>query len=162
MDELQLVRDFFGEPSPPDPDMVAAAKARMSAGGPAVRRRSGKRPRPGRRRGLLLRLGIPAVAATAAAVVAAVAVAPGPAVRKPAAVGPAPAVSHGAGGIAIFQLPGGAAVGGSVGSGREILLTAARTAAKAAQPAPERYYVTPGIVGNFVRVGPPGKPLPGP
>jgi DNA-directed RNA polymerase specialized sigma24 family protein len=39
---------------------------------------------------------------------------------------------------------------------RAILLTAARTAARAAQPAPERYYVTPGIVGNFVRVGPPG------
>jgi hypothetical protein len=39
LDEMQLVRDFFGAPPPPDPDMVAAAKARMSAGGPAVRHR---------------------------------------------------------------------------------------------------------------------------
>jgi hypothetical protein len=155
MDELQLVRDFFGEPPPPDPDILAAAKARMSAGGPAVRRRFARGPRPARPNGLLLRLGIPAVAAVAAAIVAA-AVVQGPAVRKPAAQGTAPALSPEAGGIAVFQLSAGAAVGGSAGSAREILLMAARTAAKGAQPAPERYYVTPGIVGNFVRVGPPG------
>lgn len=156
MDELQLVRDFFGEPPPPDPDMAAAAKARMSAGGTIARRRFARRLLPIWPSGRLLRFGIPAVAAVvAAAVVAAVAV-QGPPVRQPAARGPAPAISPEAGGIGVFQLPAGAAVGGPVGSGREILLTAARTAAKAAQPAPERYYVTPGIVGNFVRVGPPG------
>jgi hypothetical protein len=147
MDELQLVRDFFGEPPPPDPDMVAAAKARMSAEGPAVRRRFARRPLAARPHGLL-RLGIPAVAAAAAAAVVAAVLVQGPAARKPATRGSAP--------IAVFELPGGAGVGGSAGSAREILLTAARTAAKAAQPAPERYYVTPGIVGNFVRVGPPG------
>jgi hypothetical protein len=161
VDELQLVRDLFGEPPPPDPDMAAAAKARMFARGPAVRRRFVRRLLPGRANGLLLRLGIPAVAAAAAAAVVAAVVVPGPAVRKPAvrkpaALGSASAVSPEVGGIAVFRLPAGAAVGGSVGSAREILLTAARTAAKAAQPAPERYYVTPGMVGNFVRVGPPG------
>ena len=146
MDELQLIRDFFGAPPPPDPDMAAAAKARMSAGGPAVRHRFARGPMAARPNGLLLRLGIPAVAAAAAAaVVAAVLV-----------QGPAPPVSHEAGGIAVFQLPSDAAIGGSAGSARGILLTAARTAARAAQPAPERFYVTPGIVGNVLRVGPPG------
>jgi hypothetical protein len=43
MDELQVVRNFFGEPPPPDPDVVAGAKARISAGGPAVRRRFARR-----------------------------------------------------------------------------------------------------------------------
>jgi hypothetical protein len=146
LDELQLIRDFFGAPPPPDPDMAAAAKARMSAGGPAVRHRFARGPLAARPSRLLLRLGIPAVAAAAAAaVVAAVLV-----------QGPAPPVSQEAGGIAVFQLPSDAAIGGSDGPARGILLTAARTAAKAAQPAPERYYVTPGIVGNVLRVGPPG------
>lgn len=152
MDELQLVRDCFGEPPSPDPDMAAAAKARMFAADPVAGRRFARRlpiVSPSTR---LLRVGIPAVATVAAAAVVAAILAAGPAARKPAhALPPA------AGGIAVFALPGGAAVGGSAGSGREILLTAARTAAKAAaQPAPERYYVTPGTVGNFVQVGPPG------
>jgi len=111
------------------------------------------------RHGLVQWLGIPIVAAAAAAALVAAVVIQGPAVPKPAARGSVPALSPGVSGIGVFQLPGGAAVGGSAGSpgsGREILLTAARTAAKAAQPAPERYYVTPGIVGNFVQVGPPG------
>lgn len=152
MDELQLVRDCFGEPPSPDPEMAAAAKAHMFAGGPAARRRFARRspsvPPPAR----LLRVAIPAVATVAAVAVVAAVVA-GPTARKPAHALPPAA----AGGIAVFQLPGGATVGGSAGSGREVLLTAARTAANAAaQPAPERYYVTPGVVGNFVRVGPPG------
>jgi hypothetical protein len=155
VDELQLVRDYFGEPPPPDPDVAAAAKARMRGAGPAVRRRFAGGHLPARRNGLLLRLGVAvAVAAVAAAVVAAVVV-QGPAAREPAR-GSAAARSPQAGGVAVFQLPGGAGVGGPAGPGRDILLTAARTAAKAAQPAPQRYYVTPGIVGNFVRVGPPG------
>ena len=57
----------------------------------------------------------------------------GPDARKPALGGSVPGQSREAGGIGVFQLPAGAAVGGSAGSGREILLTAARTAAKAAQ-----------------------------
>ena len=146
MDELQLIRDLFGAPPPPDPDMAAAAKARMSAGGPAVRHRFARGPRAARRKGLLLRLGIPAVAAAAgaAATIAAVLVIQG-----------APPVSREAGAITVFQLPNAAAIGGPAGSARGILLTAARTAAKAEQAAPERYYVTPGTVGNFLRVGPP-------
>ena len=131
--------------------MTAAAKARMSAGGPAVRRRSTRRSLAAWPRGLPLRLGIPAVAVVAAAAVAVVVAVQGPVVRKP------PPLSREADGIGVFQLPGGAAVGGSAGSGREILLTAARAVAKAAQPsAPERYYVTSENVGNFLRVGPPG------
>ncbi|HEY3734347.1 MAG TPA: hypothetical protein VGL63_10565 [Streptosporangiaceae bacterium] len=49
MDELQLVRDIFGEPPPLSPDVVAGAKARMFSGRPAVRRRSARRHRPARR-----------------------------------------------------------------------------------------------------------------
>jgi hypothetical protein len=162
MHELQLVRDFFGEQPPPDPDMVAAAKERMFAGGPVVRRRfAGRRfalrSLPARPHGLLLRLGVPAAAAAAAVAVTAALMVQWPVARKPAVSGSVPAVSPGAAGIAVFRLPAGAAVGGAAGSGRDILLTAARTAAKSTQPAPERYYVTPGVVGNFVRVGPPGK-----
>jgi hypothetical protein len=145
VDELQLVRDYFGEPPQPDPGVAAAAKARMFAGGSAVRRRFTRRPLAARRNSLLLRLGIPAVAAAAAAAVAAVLL-----------QAPAPRVSREADGIGVFQLPGDAAVGGSGGSARAILLMAARTAAQATQPAPERYYVTPGTVGNVLRVGPPG------
>lgn len=50
MDELQLVRDYFGEPPPPGPDVAAAAKARMYGGGPAVRRRFARRHLPARLR----------------------------------------------------------------------------------------------------------------
>jgi hypothetical protein len=144
MDELQLIRDYFGEPPQPDPDVAAAAKARMLAGGPGIRHRFARRPRTARRNSLLLRLGIPAVSAAAAAALVAVLV-----------QGPPPPVSREAGSIGVFQLPGDAAVGGSTGSARGILLTAARTAAQATQPAPQRYYVTPGTVGNVLRVGPP-------
>jgi hypothetical protein len=145
VDELQLIRDFYGAPpTPPDPDVAAAAKARMSAGEPAVRRRFAPGPLAERPHRVLLRLGIPAVAAAAAAAVVAAVLVQG-----------APPVSHRAGGIAVFQLPSAAAIGGPAGSARGILLTAARTAARAEQAAPERYYVTPGTVGNVLRVGPP-------
>jgi hypothetical protein len=147
MDELQLVRDLFGAPPPPDPDMAAAAKARMSAGAPGVRRRLARGPLATRPRGLLLRLGLPAVVAAAAAAAAIVAT---------LLVQGTPPVSREAGRITVFRLPGDAAIGGSAGSARGILLTAARMAARAEQAAPERYYVTPGTVGNVVRVGPPG------
>src|SRR5204862_243263 len=72
-----------------------------------------------------LRAGLPATVVAAAAAVAAVA-----AIQAPSPV-PAPR-------------PGG----------REILLTAARTVARAAQPVTGRYWVTPGTVGNFLKVGP--------
>jgi hypothetical protein len=145
VDELQLIRDFYGAPPPPDPGMAAAAKARMSARGPAVRYRFARGLLAARPNGLLLRLGIPAVAAAAAAAVVAAIL-----------VQETPQVSHEGGGLGVFQLPSTAAIGGPAGSAREILLTAARTAAKAQQAAPERYYVTPGTVGNVLRVGPPG------
>ena len=148
MDELLLVRDFFGDPAPPDPIVVAAAKARLAAGEPPA-----ARPRARWPRGRLARFGLPAVAvAVAAAIVAAVLVqGPAPA-RRPAA----PAGSRQAGGLAIFQLPAGAVVGGTAGSEQDVLLMAARTAASAPLSRPARYYVTPGLVGNFMRVGPAG------
>ena len=61
-----------------------------------------------------------------------------------------------AGGLGVFQLPAGAAAVDPAGSGRDVLLMAARTAASAPLSRPARYYVTPGIVGNFLRVGPAG------
>ncbi len=155
MDELQLVRELFSEQPPPDPDVASAAKARLARG---------SRGRPSARRvpRLLVRAGIPAVAAAAVgATIITTVVVPGPASRPPTAGGsprPAsgPARPKQAGGLAVFQLPPGAAIPASAGPARQILLTAARTVAKQAQPAPERYYVTSGIVGNFLRVGPPG------
>jgi hypothetical protein len=144
VDELQLIRDFFGAPPPPDPDIAAAAKARMSAPGPAVRHRFARGLLAARPNGLRLRLGIPVVAAAAAVAVVAAVLVQG-----------APQVSPERGGIGVFQLPGAAAIGGPAGPARGILLTAARTAAKAQQAAPERYYVTPATVGNVLRVGPP-------
>lgn len=156
MDELQLVRDFFGEQPPPTPGVVAAAKARISlAAAPAGRRFAGI-PLPGRFNRLLVRLGVPAVATAVAATVVVAVMAQGPAAnRKQEVPKPAsPARSQDAGGLAAFQLPAGAVVPASAGPGQAILLTAARTVARAAQPSPERYYVTPGIVGNFLRVGP--------
>jgi hypothetical protein len=134
IDELELVREYFGEQPPPEPGVAAAAKARLPLGGrssrTAWRRRrplaAGWRPS---RRALLLRAGLPAAAAAAATAVAATAV-----IQAPSPV-PAPK-------------PGS----------REILLTAARTVARAAQPVIGRYWVTPGTVGNFLKVGPAGDP----
>lgn len=134
MDELQLVRDYFGEHPPPGPGVAATAKARLPLGERGSRapwrlRRpltGGWRPS---HRALLLRVGLPAAAVAAAAAVAVVT-----AVQAPS---PVPASGPG---------------------GREVLLAAARTVARAAQPVTGRYWVTPGTVGNFLKVGPADDP----
>lgn len=133
MDELQLVREYFGEQLPPEPGVAAAAKARL----PLCKRGSRAawllRPplagwwRPSRRALLL-----PATVAAAVVAVAVVAV------------------------VAVVQVPSPVPVSGS--SGRQILLTAARTVAGAAQPVTGRYWVTAGRVGNFLKVGPADDP----
>jgi hypothetical protein len=134
MDELQLVRHYFGEQPPPEPGVAATAKARLPLGEPGIgtawrlRRPLAAGWRPSRR-ALLLRAGLPATVVAAAAAVAAVAT-----VQAPS---PVPAPGSG---------------------GREILLTAARTVARAAQPVAGRYWVTSGTVGNFLKVGPADDP----
>jgi hypothetical protein len=143
MDELQLVREYFGEQPPPEPGVAAAAKARLPLGERGSRAAWRLRHllaggwRPPRR--ALLWAGLPATVAAAAAAVAAVA-----AVQAPS---PVPASGS-----------GGSPVPASGSGGREILLTAARTVARAAEPAAGRYWVTSGTVGNFLRVGPAGDP----
>ena len=133
MDELQLVREYFGEQLPPEPGVAAAAKARLPLCKRGSRAAWPLRPplagwwRPSRRALLL-----PATVAAAAATVALVAV------------------------VAVVQVPSPVPVSGS--SGRQILLTAARTVAGAAQPVTGRYWVTAGRVGNFLKVGPADDP----
>jgi hypothetical protein len=143
MDELQAVRELFGEQPPPSPEVTAAARALLS-------------PRRRPRRRLLLRVGLPvsaAAAAATAAVVAAVAIGgPGPAGPTPG--GPAPVGP--ASGLGVYHLPAGVA-GARVGTttaGREILLTAARTVATQKPGTIGRYWVAHAVVGNFIRVGP--------
>jgi hypothetical protein len=77
----------------------------------------------------VLRAGLPATAVVAAAAIAAVAT----------ITAPSPVPQSGP-------------------SGREVLLTAARTVARASQPVTGRYWVTPGTVGNFLKVGPADDP----
>jgi hypothetical protein len=143
MDELQAVRELFGEQPPPSPEVTAAARALLS-------------PRRRPRRRLLLRVGLPvsaAAAAATAAVVAAVAIGgPGPAGPTPG--GPAPAGP--ASGLGVYHLPAGVAGArvGTTAAGREILLTAARTVATEKPGTIGRYWVSRAVVGNFLRVGP--------
>jgi hypothetical protein len=154
MDELQLLREFFGERPPPAPDVVSAAKARLSRGEPPRRWRQPRRRHPSRR--ALLRFGLPATAiAACAAVFIAIAV------QAPPAPAPAPAPGGAVqgGGLTVFRLPSGAAgaQAGSGAQGRTVLLAAARRVARAAPPpATGRYWVTPAVVGNFLKVGPAG------
>jgi hypothetical protein len=79
-------------------------------------------------------------AAVAATIVAAVLVQGRAPVPAPAPVRPASPARppNAAGGLAVFQLPAGAAVGGPAGSGRDVLLMAARTAASAPLSRPAR------------------------
>jgi hypothetical protein len=127
-DELELVREYFGEQPPPEPGVAAAAKAQLPLSEPGnrtawrLRRPLARGWRPSRRSPLLW-AGLSATAAAAVAVTVAAIQAPSPV--------PAPGPD-----------------------GREILLTAARTVARAPQPVPARYWVTSGIVGNFLKVGP--------
>ncbi len=151
MDELELVREYFGEQPAPGPGVAAAAKARLPLGEQGSRtawrlRRplaGGWRPS---RRALLLRAGLAVTVVAAAAAVAAVA----------AVQAPSPVPASGPGGVAAVQAP--SPVHASGPGGREILLTAARTVARAAQPVTGRYWVTSGTVGNFLKVGPADDP----
>jgi hypothetical protein len=169
MNELQLVRGFYAPEPPPDPDVVTHARALLSDGALAARRGRGRR-RFGRRprwagRGALLRLGGSAVAVGATAAVVALVLQPAPAAPTPPA-GTSPGASDPAltwlrnppASMSVFRLPRDAAVGATAGPGADILLTAARTVAAAPQPESARYYVTPSVVGNFVRVGPKDDP----
>jgi hypothetical protein len=135
MDDLRMVRELFAERPPPSPEVAAAARARMLALRPA---------RGARRRRVLLVTGVP-LAAAAAVITALAAVGP---------AAPAPGVRPG-----VYRLPAGARAGASpAGSGRGVLLTAARTAGQASPAATGRYWVTRSEIGNFLRVGPPGHP----
>lgn len=164
VDEFQLVRDFYPPVPPPDAEVAARAKARLFADGgsaPAPRRGLPVR-RPARRR--LVMFGVPVAAAAAAAAVIASVVVQGPTASKPprAPAGGGSASASGsanrAGSIGVFRLPAGAAVGVASGSGRQVLLDAARNVVGVPASTPERYYVTPRVVGNFVRLGPKDDP----
>jgi hypothetical protein len=145
MDELQHVRNFYGHVAPPDSRVMASARARLFADEAAASAR-----RPGMRwaaRRRLVRIGVPVVAAGAAAAIVAAGLAQGPAAGTPARV------SAKSPGIGVFRLPSGGSVGTASGSGRQVLLTAARNVVGVPASTPERYYVTPLVVGNFVRLG---------
>lgn len=144
MDELHMVRQFFGEPSPPTHDIVVMAKARLWHTEPGRRRPRGPRlPRY-----VLARVGVPVVTGVAAgAIFAAFAFsAPSSSPMRPRAQAA----------VDVFRLPPGSLNMPAEGAtrGREILLLAALHAAAGAEQAPGRYWVTPGVVGNFIRVGP--------
>ena len=97
----------------------------------------------------LLKTGHPAVATAVAAVAAMLLLGCSPSARTPATVvKPHPTV---------FRLPPGA-LGSAAGeaAGRAVLLKVAGAAARASAPAAAgRYWVTPGLAGNFVEVGSP-------
>jgi hypothetical protein len=148
MDELQLLRDCLPEQQPPAEDVIVAARRRMSDG-----RRPRRVPLAGvrpARRDLLLRVGVPTaagVAAAAALVVAVAATVPAAPAQPSAAGRTGPAYTSYSG-----ALP--AANADSSADGRAILLTAAMQVAKETQPVPEKYWVTSGTAGDFLRVGP--------
>ncbi|HEY2576974.1 MAG TPA: CU044_5270 family protein [Streptosporangiaceae bacterium] len=133
MDELQLVRELLAERAAPRPEVVAGARARTLSGS----------ARPRRRHRAAIRVVLPVSAVTAAVAAAVVTTVILPA--SPPELG-------------VFQLPAGAAGArvGSAADGKRILLTAARTTAGARPPVTGRYWVSPAVVGNFLRVGPSG------
>ena len=158
MDELQLLRDCLPEQRPPGLDVTGAARRRMRDGRRSRRvALAGVRPAS---RALLLRLGLPTVgvAAAAALVVAVAATVPASAPARPsAALRPTVAERVGAG----YTFYSGAlptANDGGTTDGRAVLLTAATQVAKERQPAAERYWVTSGTAGNFLRIGPADDP----
>lgn len=169
-DELLLMRDCLPEQPPPAPDVTAAARVRLAglAHGAAHGAADGRPPRvpfagmrPARR-ALLLRAAMPATAVTAAAAAAVAVIALIPAATSPApsaARGPsasgAPSASAGAPSAAYRPYAGAVPAANAGGTdGRAVLLTAAMRVARAAESAPERYWVTTGTVGTFVQLGP--------
>lgn len=151
MDELQLVRELFDERPPPRPEVIAEARAQLSAPGPhrqAPPRRGPRAQRPpvslrwpGRR--LVLGAGVPIAAAAAAVVAVAVTV-------------PGPAAGHSVASLGVYRPGGPAAPSGAGRPGQPVLLAAARTVAQATPARGGRYWVTSSAVGNFIRVGPAG------
>lgn len=159
MDELQLVRDFYGTPPPPSEDTVASARALLAGQVPSVARRR------------IVRYGAPATAVAAAAAVAVALAVQSPAQNTAARKVAAPSTLHrsapgsgssapspAASGLRVFSLPAGAAVGTPSGSARVTLQAAAAEVASAPQPTTGRYYVTDGTVGRFLREGPASNP----
>ena len=148
MDELQLLRDCLPEQAPPGQAVTAAARRRMSYG-----RRSRRVPLAGvrpARRDQLLRVGIPTVGVAAAA-----ALVVGISATVSAAPPQRPSVADRTG--AAYAAYSGALPAVNAGGradGRAILLTAARQVARDTQPLPEKFWVTSGTAGNFLRVGP--------
>ncbi len=171
MDELQLLRDCLPEQRPPGPEVVARARESLNGG-----RRSRRVPLAGvspARRERLLWFGIPTacVAAAAAVAFAVIVTGPGSAAVRPPAAAITPSPTHASGrtstpdagyatGAGYRPYSGAlpAANSGGTTDGRAILLTAARQVARATQPVAERYWVTSGIAGNFLRVGPAADP----
>jgi hypothetical protein len=144
MDELQAVRELFGECPPPSAEVTARARAALLS--PRSRPHRAWWPRVSSPRRALLRAGLPAsVAAATAAVVTAVVVTSGT-VRAPAT------------GLGIYHLPAGASVArlGTAAAGRKILLTAASTVAREKPGTIGRYWEDNAVIGNFIRVGPAG------
>lgn len=126
MDEMELVRGFFSEPAPPEPEVVSAARARL--GGRVLPGRF-RRPWPIRpprgqsgRHGYL-RVGLPvSVGAAAAAVVTVL-----------ATQAPVPVLS-------VFRLPSGAARSGTAGPGHP--------AGRGKDRAPSGFVVGPPLLGG--------------
>ena len=127
MDELQLLSELLPPAPPPSPQVAAVARARMTSPPPRLRRR-----------GWMLATG--AVAAAAAATMAAITLTGGGT--------PPPTVP-----LAVFRPPIGAAMAGSGGPGRPVLLTAARAVAQGGPVTTGRFWEVPAVAGNFIPVG---------
>ncbi|HSZ43614.1 MAG TPA: hypothetical protein VK817_26915 [Trebonia sp.] len=156
MDELQQVRDFYGPAAAPDTAVTARAKTRLFADEAAASAR-----RPGLRwetRRRLVRIGVPAVAVGAAAAIVAAGLAQGPAASARPRVSAGGSSVGKSASIGVFRLPAGGSVGTASGSGKQILLTAAHNVVGVPTTTPKSYYVTPRVVGNFVRLGPKNDP----
>jgi hypothetical protein len=127
MDELTVIRDLLGEPAPPRPAVTAAARARLAGVDARARRgraRTGRYARSHARRRFPVSVAAPLGAAAAVTAVAVVLASLPHAPAAPAAT--------------------------STGTGAE----AGNGPASAGQTAvTARYWVQPGVVGNYQRVG---------
>lgn len=137
MDEFQLLNELLRPTGPPSPDIIAAARDRLTHGP--------SRPRPrlvltGAGRGRTPALVLAAAATATAAALAAVTLTAGHP-QVPSA------------GLGVFRLPAGAAGTGTGGPGRGILLAAAQAVSQGGQEASGRYWESPAVAGNFIRVG---------
>jgi hypothetical protein len=117
----------------PDPDALLAA---VTGSGPAARRTRRSWRRHPRVTWLAGTGALIAAGATAAALII-----PG-----------GPAQSR------LYQLPGVTGGGPEVTTARQVLIAAARNIERTTPPPSGRFWVARGLVGNYVRVGPPGDP----